>query len=79
MDNLARLQWLNSAIAMADQHLAEGEAHIRAQHERIAALDRLGADTADAQDFLATLDSCRRAHEMHRLHLVRERDQAGPK
>jgi len=79
MDELVRREWFNSAIAKVDEHLAQGEAQIRAQRERIAALERLGTDTADAQDFLAILEECQRAHEVHRRHLVRERGQAGPK
>jgi hypothetical protein len=79
MDNLARQECLNFAIANADRHLAQGEAQIRAQRGRIAALEQLGVDAADARDFLAALEDCQRSHEVLRLHLVRERDQAGPK
>ena len=67
-----RRDWLRREIAKADAQLKSIEDHLGAQQARVAELERAGADTKDARDFLAILKDCQRTHETHRLHLVRE-------
>ena len=67
-----RRDWLRREIAKADAQLKSIEDHFRAQQARVAKLERVGADTTDARDFLTILENCRHTHETHRLHLVRE-------
>jgi hypothetical protein len=54
-----------------DARLKLLEEHIRAQQERIKELERTGADTAAARDFLVTLQECGEAHT-YRLRLSRD-------
>jgi hypothetical protein len=67
-----RRDWLRREIGKADAQLRSIEDHLRGQHERIAELERDGAETADAVAFLATLQECEQAHETHRLNRIRK-------
>jgi hypothetical protein len=65
-----RREWLKREIAKTDAQLKLLEGHIRAQQERIKELERDGAETAAARDFLVTLQDCHDAHETYRLRLA---------
>jgi hypothetical protein len=46
----------------ADEHVAEGERHIRRQREIIAELERDGHNTEVARELLATLEVMQKSH-----------------
>ena len=71
-------EWLTRQLKMLEEHLAKGEDLIREQRARIEALERLGADTTEAQDFFAILKQAQDdLHERHRAYLARELGRPG--
>jgi hypothetical protein len=67
-----RRDWLRREIAKTDAQLASLKGHVRSQLTRVAELERVGADTAAALDFLDGLQACQREQEAYRLRLARE-------
>jgi hypothetical protein len=68
---------VDSALALADlqqveDHIAEGEAHIRRQRQIVAELERDGHDTALAKDLLEIFEATLINHIALRDRLVEE-------
>jgi hypothetical protein len=59
-------------LAMAERHVAEGERHIKRQHEIIAELGGDGHDTQMARELLKQFEETQTSHIAHRDRLAKE-------
>jgi hypothetical protein len=59
-------------LAMAERHVAEGERHIRRQHEIIAELGRNGHDTQRSRELLGLFEELQTSHIGDRDRLAKE-------
>jgi hypothetical protein len=53
-------------LAMADRHIAEGEAHILRQEQLLTSLRRDGRPTAEAETLLRLFNETQVEHRAHR-------------
>ena len=65
-----------SALALAQQHIAEGEVHIAKQLKLIANLERDGHSTDAARELLETLQKTKRTHKEHCAYILTQLDEA---
>jgi hypothetical protein len=59
-------------LAMTERHVAEGELHIKRQHEIIAELGGDGHDTQMARELLKQFEETQTSHIAHRDRLAKE-------
>jgi hypothetical protein len=59
-------------LALAEQHVVQGERHIAEQRERLDELDRAGADTTTAKEVLRVFEQTQAMHVSDRARLRAE-------
>lgn len=65
-------------LAMADRHIAEGEAHIVEQEQRLTDLEMQGLPTKEAERLLTLLNETQVEHRNHREAIATALEAAGP-
>lgn len=65
-------EMIESHLAQARRHVAEGEQHVSRQRELLAELARDGHDTTEAVKLLANFEDLQRMHIADRHRLERE-------
>ena len=63
-------------LALAEQHVAQGERHLSRQREIIAETEAAGRDSALARELLHTFEATQATHMADRDRLLRELSQA---
>ena len=69
---MAAFSKLRQELAVADRHVADGQARIARQAEILCELDADGQDTTDAQNLLRVLQQSLDAMNADRQQIVRE-------
>lgn len=62
-------------LAMADRHIAEGEAHIIRQEELLTSLRRDGLPTGEAETLLRLFNETQVEHRVHRNAIASALDE----
>jgi len=63
---------LREPLAQAEEHIAQGEAHLSKQRRIIADLEEHGHDTKRARDFLKELEQVQELHLADKERVARE-------